>query len=142
MVVLYLSCKPISSQVVCVHVLISAVFLFVQPFAEMSVVLEFDDGWFVDHLVSINKDFEKTDSVCRTDRNFPENEVDKIERQGCGNENKLVSDERRTLKYECNPNLFAIWQPFMMDSQFEKTMERQNSENSCTLENITEKKAS
>lgn len=106
----------------------------------MSVVLEFDGGWFVDHLVSINKDVEKTDSVCRTNRNFPDSEVNKIERQGCGNENKLVSDERQTLKYECNPNLFAIWQPFMMDSQFDKTIERQNSESSCTLENKRENK--
>lgn len=113
-----------------------------QLFTKMSVVLEFDDGWFLDHLICINKDFEKTDSVCQTDGNFPDNEVNKIERQGCGNENKLVSDERQTFKYECNPNLFAIWQPFMMDSQFNKTTERQNSEGSCTLENKRENKVS
>lgn len=108
----------------------------------MSVVLELDDGWFVDHLASINKDFEKTDSVCRTDRNFPDHEVKKIERQSCRNETKLVSDKRQTLKYECNPNLFAIWQPFMMDTQFDKTMERQNPESSCALGNKRERNVS
>lgn len=90
----------------------------------MAVVAESDFGWFVDHQLSIDDTYKctevtrsKGDIITREEREFFQQ---RREMTQSGKEPDLAN-------YRCKPDLFAIWQPFVMDSHFNRALEMQNT---------------
>ena len=82
----------------------------------MSVICESERGWVVDHAAAINATYCQARDVSRTGRMTPD---------GSGSDTNGA--------FHCRPELFEIWKPYMMDSQYAKLNDAVYSQKPVTI---------
>lgn len=108
----------------------------------MAVVVESNLGWFVDHQLSIDDTYKCTE-VGKNKNDILTEEERELVQQRRGMTRRR--NELGLINYKSKPDLFAIWQPFVMDSHFNgKTKEKdtnsfsiEGSEASAEIESLT-----